>query len=199
VIWQGRAIGTLSLQVPGHHNVLNAGAALAMGLALGLAPADLLSGLATFQGAGRRFEIKSTVHGIRIVDDYGHHPTEITVTLEAARRFAGDGRVLVVFQPHRYSRTQVFLSDFARALDLADEVVLLEIYAASEAVIPGVSSSDIASLMTHGHFIPNFEQASEWIIEQAKPGDVILTLGAGDVNSLAPIIGEGLARRFSVL
>ena len=197
VIWKGRAIGTLSLHVPGHHNILNAAAALAMGLTLGLAPVDLLAGLATFQGAGRRFEIKSTIHGIRIVDDYGHHPTEIKVTLEAARRFAGDGRVLVIFQPHRYSRTQAFLSEFAHALEIADEVVLLEIYAASEAVIPGVSSSNIASLMNKGHFIPNFEQASEWIVEQAKPGDVILTLGAGDVNSLASIIGEGLTRRFS--
>ena len=197
VIWQGRAIGTLSLQVPGHHNILNAAAALAMGLTLGLAPSDLLAGLSTFQGTGRRFEVKSIVHGIRIVDDYGHHPTEITVTLEAARRFAGDGRVLVIFQPHRYSRTQAFLKEFARSLEIADEVVLLEIYAASEAVIPGVSSSDIASLMTHGHFIPNFAMASEWIVEHAKTGDVILTLGAGDVNSLAPIIAEGLTRRFA--
>jgi UDP-N-acetylmuramate--alanine ligase len=196
-IWQGRVIGTLTLQVPGHHNLLNASAALAMGLSLGFSSPDLLTGLGTFQGAGRRFEVTATVHGIRVVDDYGHHPTEIAVTIAAARRFAGDGRVLVIFQPHRYTRTQAFLPEFARALDEADETVLLEIYAASESVIPGVSASKIADLMTNGHFIPNFIEASDWMIEKAKPGDVILTLGAGDVNSLAPIIAEGLARRFS--
>ena len=196
-LWQGRAIGTLNLQVPGHHNLLNAAAALAMGLSLGFSAGDLLSGLATFQGAGRRFEVKGTVHGIRVVDDYGHHPTEISVTIAAARRYAGDGRVLVIFQPHRYSRTQAFLKDFATSLSAADETVLLEVYAASEEVIPGVSSATIAEMMTNGHFIPNFVHASDWVIEHAKPGDVILTLGAGDVNSLAPIICEGLTRRFA--
>ena len=197
VLWKGRLVGTLTLQVPGTHNVLNAGAALAMGLALGAPAAELLSGLASFHGAGRRFELKATVHGIRVVDDYGHHPTEITVTLNAAKRYAGDGRVLAIFQPHRYSRTQAFLKEFSTALDIADEVILLEIYAASEKPIPGVSASQIASAMTNGRFIPNFIEASDWVIENAKPGDVILTLGAGDVNSLAPIISEGLARRFN--
>ena len=102
-----------------------------------------------------------------MIDDYGHHPTEIDVTLTAARRYAGDGRVLVIFQPHRYSRTQAFLNQFAATLDLADLAILLEIYPASEKPI-----------------------------SMAKPGDVILTLGAGDVNSLAPIIAQGLERRF---
>ena len=196
-LWNGRLVGTLSLQVPGLHNVLNAGAALAMGLALGAPAAELLSGLASFHGAGRRFELKGTVHGIRVIDDYGHHPTEITVTLEAAKRYAGDGRVLAIFQPHRYSRTQAFMKEFSTALDIADEVILLEIYAASEKPIPGVSAAQIASAMERGQFIPNFIEASDWVIENAKPGDVILTLGAGDVNSLAPIICDGLARRFN--
>ena len=196
-LWNGRLVGTLSLQVPGLHNVLNAGAALAMGLALGAPAAELLSGLASFHGAGRRFELKGTVHGIRVIDDYGHHPTEITVTLEAAKRYAGDGRVLAIFQPHRYSRTQAFMKEFSTALDIADEVILLEIYAASEKPIPGVSAAQIASAMEHGQFIPNFIEASDWVIDNAKPGDVILTLGAGDVNSLAPIICDGLARRFN--
>jgi UDP-N-acetylmuramate--alanine ligase len=197
VIWRGRTIGTMSLQVPGLHNVLNAGAALAMALVLGAPAAEALNGLASFHGTGRRFELKATVHGIRVIDDYGHHPTEIDVTLTAAKRYAGDGRVLVIFQPHRYSRTQAFMNEFARALSIADEVVLLEIYAASEAPITGITSETIAVQMEHGRFIPNFLEASDWVIDNAKPGDVIITLGAGDVNSLAPIIGDGLARRFN--
>ena len=197
VIWNGRTIGTMSLQVPGLHNVLNAGAALAMALALGAPAAEALNGLASFHGTGRRFELKATVHGIRVIDDYGHHPTEIDVTLTASKRYDGDGRVLVVFQPHRYSRTQAFMNEFARALSIADEVVLLEIYAASEAPITGVTSETIAVQMEHGRFIPNFLEASDWVIDNAKPGDVIITLGAGDVNSLAPIISDGLARRFN--
>jgi UDP-N-acetylmuramate--alanine ligase len=197
VIWRGRTIGTMSLQVPGLHNVLNAGAALAMALVLGAPAAEALNGLASFHGTGRRFELKATVHGIRVIDDYGHHPTEIDVTLTAAKRYAGDGRVLVIFQPHRYSRTQAFMNEFARALSIADEVVLLEIYAASEAPITGITSETIAVQMEHGRFIPNFLEASDWVIETAKPGDVIITLGAGDVNSLAPIISDGLARRFN--
>jgi UDP-N-acetylmuramate--alanine ligase len=195
-LWKGRAVGTIELQVPGHHNLLNAAAALAMGLALSSPAAALLEGLASFQGAGRRFELKASVAGIRVIDDYGHHPTEINVTLTAARRYAGDGRVLVIFQPHRYSRTQAFLDQFADTLDLADLAILLEIYPASEKPIPGVSASLIAEKMSHGKFMPNFLEASEEIISMAKPGDVILTLGAGDVNSLAPIIAQGLERRF---
>ena len=197
ILWRGRAVGTLELQVPGLHNILNAGACIAMGLALGLPIHQLLEGLHSFRGTGRRFELKATEHGIRIVDDYGHHPTEITVTLEAARRYAGDGRLLVVFQPHRYSRTQAFLDGFATALDLADDVTLLEIYAASEKPIAGVSAQLIAEKMRNGHFIPNFAQAADRVIEIANPGDVIITLGAGDVNSLAPIIAEGLMKRFA--
>jgi UDP-N-acetylmuramate--alanine ligase len=197
VLWKGRAIGNMSLQVPGLHNVLNAGAALAMGLALGAPTAEMLNGLASFQGTGRRFELKGTVHGIRIIDDYGHHPTEVEVTLAAAKRYAGDGRLIVIFQPHRYSRTKAFMGAFARALSAADEVVLLEVYAASEMPITGITSETIAEQMTNGHFIPNFLEASEWVIAQSKPGDVIVTLGAGDVNSLAPIISDGLARRFN--
>lgn len=198
VLWKGRAVGSLELQVPGHHNLLNAAAVMAMGLSLGLPGAQLLEGLKSFQGAGRRFELKSSIAGIRIIDDYGHHPTEINVTLTAARRFAGEGRVLVIFQPHRYSRTQAFIHNFATALDLADFAILLEIYPASEKPIPGVSSELITNEMKNGRFIPNFLEASEEIIAIAQPGDVILTLGAGDVNSLAPIIAQGLERRFHI-
>ena len=197
VMWRGRTVGNISLIVPGLHNLLNAAAALATGLQLGLPAPELLTGLSRFQGAGRRFELKGSVAGIRVVDDYGHHPTEISVTLDAARRYAGDGRVLVLFQPHRYSRTQAFLGSFAQQLDKADRAILLEIYAASEKPIPGLSAENIVEKMKRGEFIPNYFDAAEAIISDARPGDVILTLGAGDVNSLGPIILDGLSKRFS--
>jgi UDP-N-acetylmuramate--alanine ligase len=195
-IWKGTVVGIIELQVPGKHNLLNAAGTLALAMAFDLNVPSFLEGLRSFRGAGRRFELKATVNGIRIIDDYGHHPTEITVTLEAARRYADAGRVLVIFQPHRYTRTQAFLDQFASSLDLADDVTLLEIYAASEVPIPGVSASLIAERMQNGIYLPNFVEASERVIDMAKPGDVILTLGAGDVNSLAPIIADGLAKRF---
>ena len=193
-IWHGKVIGKLELNVPGHHNLMNAAAALAAGIVLDQVPSELIDGLATFKGAGRRFEIKGTVNGIRVIDDYGHHPTEIEVTLTAARRFAGDGRLIVVFQPHRYSRTKAFIDNFATTLDLADEVIVLEIYAASEKPIAGISSEAIVEKMSNGKFIPNFMEAVETVVKSAKPGDVIITLGAGDVSSLAPIIVEELAK-----
>jgi len=193
-IWHGKVIGKLELNVPGHHNLMNAAAALATGVVLDQAPNEMIDGLATFKGAGRRFEIKGTVNGIRVIDDYGHHPTEIEVTLTAARRFAGDGRLIVIFQPHRYSRTKAFIDNFATTLDLADEVIVLEIYAASEKPIAGISSEAIVEKMSNGRFIPNFMEAVETVVKSAKPGDVIITLGAGDVSSLAPIIVEELAK-----
>ena len=193
-IWHGKVIGKLELSVPGHHNLMNAAAALAAGIVLDQAPTEMIDGLATFKGAGRRFEIKGTVNGIRVIDDYGHHPTEIEVTLTAARRFAGEGRLIVVFQPHRYSRTKAFINNFATTLDLADEVIVLEIYAASEKPIAGISSEAIVEKMSHGSFIPNFIDAVDAVVKSAKPGDVVITLGAGDVSSLAPIIVEELAK-----
>ena len=193
-IWKGKSVGHIELQVPGQHNLLNAAGVLATALKLGFPIAELLTGLATFRGTGRRFELKGTVHGVRVIDDYGHHPTEIEVTLTAARRFAGDGRIIVLFQPHRYSRTKAFIDKFATALDLADEVIVLEIYAASEKPIAGVSSAAIVEKMSRAKFIPNFMAAVESVVKSAKPGDVVITLGAGDVSSLAPIIVEELAK-----
>ena len=195
-VWRGKVVGVIELQVPGHHNLLNAAAVLATGLNLGFAPSDLLTGLAMYRGTGRRFELKGTVHGVRVVDDYGHHPTEIDVTLKAARRFAGEGRLIVIFQPHRYSRTQAFFKGFAQSLEQADRVIVLEIYAASEKSIPGVTSKLITELMKNGEYIPNFVEVTDQVIDSAQPLDVILTLGAGDVSSLAPIIVDGLVRRF---
>lgn len=196
-LWKGRAVGQLELQTPGHHNLLNAAAALTAGLALGLPASQLIAGLATFRGTGRRFELKGQVHGIRVVDDYGHHPTEIDVTLTAAKRYATDGRVLVVFQPHRYSRTRAFTKEFAQVLDKAHHTWVLEVYGSSEKQIPGVSGQSITQLMHHGEFEPNFMAVVASVVEEAKPGDVILTLGAGDVSSLAPIIVEALSLKYS--
>jgi UDP-N-acetylmuramate--alanine ligase len=159
--------------------------------------AQLLAGLGIFRGTGRRFELKGTVSGVRVIDDYGHHPTEIHVTLDAARRFAGDGRLIVIFQPHRFSRTQAFASKFSEALDKADRAIVLEIYAASEKPIEGVTSRLITSSMSKGEYIPNFIEVTDSVVASAQPGDVIMTLGAGDVSSLAPIIVEGLQRRFA--
>jgi UDP-N-acetylmuramate--alanine ligase len=194
-IWKGRSVGHIELQVPGQHNLLNAAGALATGLKLGFPAADLLTGLATFRGTGRRFEIKGVVHGVRVIDDYGHHPTEINVTLQAARRYADAGRLIVIFQPHRYSRTKAFAAQFAHELSAADRAIVLEVYAASEKPIDGVSSKLITSMMSKGEYIPNFVEVTDSVVADAQPGDVIVTLGAGDVSSLAPIIVEGLARR----
>jgi UDP-N-acetylmuramate--alanine ligase len=196
-IWKGKSVGHIELQVPGQHNLLNAAGVLATALKLGFPVAELLTGLATFRGTGRRFELKGTVHGVRVIDDYGHHPTEIHVTLEAARRYADEGRLIVIFQPHRYSRTKAFAAKFATELDRADRAIVLEVYAASEKPIDGVSSKMITSKMNKGEYIPNFVEVADSVIADAQPGDVIVTLGAGDVSSLAPIIVEGLSRRFS--
>jgi UDP-N-acetylmuramate--alanine ligase len=196
-VWNGKTVGHIELQVPGHHNLLNAAGVLATGLKLGFGAAELLTGLGTFRGTGRRFELKGTVHGVRVIDDYGHHPTEIQVTLEAARRYAADGRLIVIFQPHRYSRTQAFASAFATVLDTADRAIVLEVYAASEKPIDGVTSKLITQHMKIGEYIPNFVEVTDSVIEMAQPGDVIMTLGAGDVSSLAPIIVDGLNRRFA--
>ena len=196
VLWNGAKIGTLELSVPGEHNVLNAAAVLAVGLELGLPAAALLDGLIKFHGAGRRFELKGTVGGVRVIDDYGHHPTEIKVTLDAARRYAGGGKVLVIFQPHRYSRTKAFTKEFAESLRIADGTWLLEVYAASEQPITGVTSANIAKLIKGAKFEPNFIAVTESIAQAANPGDVIMTLGAGDVSSLGPLILEELSKRF---
>lgn len=197
VLWNGAKIGTLELSVPGEHNVLNAAAVLAVGLELGLSATSLLDGLIKFHGAGRRFELKGSVGGIRVVDDYGHHPTEINVTLTAAKLYAGGGRLLVIFQPHRYSRTKAFLKEFAQSLSIADHAWLLEVYAASEQPISGVSSANIVKLMSSGTFEPNFIAVTEAVAQEAKPGDVIITLGAGDVSSLGPIILDELSKKFN--
>ncbi|MEI6038438.1 MAG: UDP-N-acetylmuramate--L-alanine ligase [Actinomycetes bacterium] len=195
---KGSVIGDIELAIPGAHNLLNAAAALAAGIALGAQSSDLLKGLSEFTGARRRFELKGEVAGIRIVDDYGHHPTEVRVTLETARRYAGNGKLFVIFQPHRYTRTQIFAQQFGDALNIADQIYLLEVYAASESPIPGVSSLLIAQGRSEDkfHYQPSMIEIIHQVTKLVEPGDVIITLGAGDVNSIAPVMLEALGERF---
>lgn len=186
----GKVLGELSLSIPGRHNVENATSALAAGLKLGAPVSDLLTGLSSFSGAKRRFENKGSANGVTVIDDYGHHPTEVRVTLETAKRFAGNGKVIAIFQPHRYSRTAMFVSEFAEVLDIADQIFLLEVYAASEAAMPGVSSILISNAMASPKvkFEPSMIEVVNESVAMANPGDVIITLGAGDVNLLVPMI-----------
>ena len=193
----GRKIGELNLAVAGKHNLLNAVAAFAAGSAMGITEDKLITGLKSFTGTRRRFELKGEVAGVKVIDDYGHHPTEINVTLTAAKNLAQAGRVLVVFQPHRYSRTAVFSHQFAKALANSDFTFLLEVYAASEQPIPGVSSLLIIKDMKsdQAKFEPSMVQVVSEVAMMAKSGDVIITLGAGDVSSLGDPILQALANR----
>lgn len=193
----GRLIGELKLAVAGEHNLLNALAAFAAATALGAAETKLFDGLSSFTGTKRRFELKGEVDGVKVIDDYGHHPTEIKVTLTTARNLAQAGRVIVIFQPHRYSRTAAFAQQFSTSLQLADFTFLLEVYAASEKPLPGISSLLISKQMSSSQvkFEPSMVEVVNEVSAMAKPGDVILTLGAGDVSSLGEPILQALANR----
>ena len=188
VTWQGIVLGEVALNIPGKHNVLNATAALGAGIALGLNPNQLILGLSKFQGVRRRFELKGTVNGVRVFDDYAHHPTEVSATIATARDVVEQGKIIVIFQPHRYSRTLAFAEGFAESLSNADQVILLDIYGAGEESIPGASSSVIAKQIrdigTKVDFEPSIVAAIELAIAGAKPNDLIITMGAGDVTSL---------------
>jgi len=195
----GKVLPELHLTIPGLHNLFNATAALAAGERLGAGVPELLSGLESFSGSRRRFEHKGTVHGIEVIDDYGHHPTELRVTLETAKKYAAPGRVIVVFQPHRFSRTQAFFAEFAKSLEIADRAFVLEVYPASEAPIPGVTAQLITRASSSGTITqePSMIDAVHAVLDIAEPGDVIMTLGAGDVNSLAPVIVQALEERYA--
>jgi UDP-N-acetylmuramate--alanine ligase len=197
IINTGRKVGEVNLSVPGKHNLLNGLAAFAAGSALNVPAEKLLSGLNTFTGTKRRFELKGEVNGIKVIDDYAHHPTEIRVTLAAARGLAQGGKVYVVFQPHRFSRTAAFHNEFSTALSLADFTFLLEVYAANEKPIAGVSSLMITKSMDRSKaiFEPSMVKVVEEVTTLAKNGDIIITLGAGNVNSLAQPILNAIANQ----
>ncbi|MBB1156430.1 UDP-N-acetylmuramate--L-alanine ligase [Amycolatopsis dendrobii] len=186
----------LRVAVPGEHMALNAVAALLAGLELG-APLDgMAAGLAAFGGVRRRFEFKGRAGDVRVYDDYAHHPTEVAAQLRAVRTAAGSGRVVVVFQPHLYSRTQTFAAEFAEALSLADEVVVLDVFGAREEPVPGVTGALIADRVTAAvHYQPAFDVAAGLVADLVRPGDLAITMGAGDVTQLGPEILAELDRR----
>jgi UDP-N-acetylmuramate--alanine ligase len=189
VVTAAGPLGPFELHVPGRHNVLNATAAVAIAHQLEVTPAQMAEGLNHFRGVDRRFQHRGQARGVTVVDDYGHHPTEIRATLAAARE-CGHGRIHVVFQPHRYSRTLDLLDQFKDAFKDADTVVVLPIYAASEEPIPGVTG-ELLALKIEGprvEYAPDFSSAVAAVVSQAREGDLILTLGAGSVSQLAPQI-----------
>jgi len=179
-------LGPLRLRVPGRHNVLNALAAVAVGLEVGIPFARIAAGLEEFQGAERRFQTRGEAHGVLVVDDYGHHPTEIAAVIAAAR--AGIGRRLIaVFQPHRFSRTEQLLEAFGPAFDGADAVVLTDIYAAGERPIPGITVEVLAGAMRRTTSVPvelikALDDVPAAVASRVRPGDLVITLGAGSIG-----------------
>ena len=187
VVADGKDLGTVTLHVPGRHNVLNALAAVAIGLELEIAFAHIAEALDGFRGVGRRFELRGEVNGVSVIDDYGHHPTEVAATLSAAKQQGG--RVLVIFQPHRYSRTDALREEFGRCFGDADRVWVLDVYAAGETPIPGVSGHTVveaahAAGSKHVEFAASGAEAAAAAAADAKKGDLVITLGAGDVSKL---------------
>ncbi|MGC2210011.1 MAG: UDP-N-acetylmuramate--L-alanine ligase [Candidatus Korobacteraceae bacterium] len=205
VNFQGRDLGRFDLFVPGAHNVLNATAAIAVGMGLEIPVERIREGIAQFRGVDRRFQLKGVCGGVRVVDDYGHHPTEILATLGAARQWmGGTGRIHVIFQPHRFTRTYLLMEEFAQAFPEADRLLVLDIYAASEQPIAGVSGLGLSRKIFcrngfPAEFAASFAAAVEAVVEQTRPGDMVLTLGAGTVSQLGAQILEKLGARDPVV
>jgi UDP-N-acetylmuramate--alanine ligase len=187
----------LRIAVPGRHNALNAAAAFAIAVELGFGPERVAAGLASYQGARRRMELKGEADGVRVLDSYAHHPTELAADLSAARDIAIDGRVIAIFQPHLFSRTRIFAGQFGAALGAADEVFVLDVYAAREDPEPGVTGALVARAVPGGRavFCADRDAVPTAIADIAKPGDVVLTMGAGDVTALGPLLVATLAQR----
>ena len=198
VNYRARDLGEFLLHVPGEHNVRNATAAIAVGFGLDIPIDQIREGLANFRGVDRRFQLKGRANGVTVIDDYGHHPTEIRATLAAARQ-CGFRRIHVIFQPHRYTRTQLLLDEFAAAFGDADTVAVLDIYAASEAPIEGISGKLLADKIAKARsgdatYVASFATAVESVAASTDPGDLVLTLGAGNVSQLGPLVLEELER-----
>ena len=198
-VLRGRRLPTVELAVAGRHLALNSAAALLTGLGLGLPEQALVNGLAGFTGVRRRMELKGTAAGVRVYDDYAHHPTEVTAQLIAAREVAGSGRVIVAFQPHMYSRTAAFADAFGQALALADDVVVMDVYGAREDPVPGVTGALVAGAVPlpaeHVVFEPSWSAVPGRLADRARAGDLVLTLGAGDVTQVGPEVLLLLAER----
>jgi UDP-N-acetylmuramate--alanine ligase len=194
VAFGSQILGPFELMVPGHHNVLNATAAVAIATQLEVAPEKIAQGLRDFRGVDRRFQVKGCARGVAVIDDYGHHPTEIVATLKAARD-CGYAKLHVIFQPHRYTRTRDLLAEFATAFDEADSVQVLDIYAASEEPIDGVSAAALVSAIGREGvaYASSFEEAATRVVGLAREGDAILTLGAGNVSQIAGMVLDQLS------
>jgi UDP-N-acetylmuramate--alanine ligase len=199
VSYRKNDLGEFTLHVPGVHNVLNATAAIAVGVGLDVEPDAIRAALDQFRGVDRRFHLRGRVADVSVIDDYGHHPTEIRATLAAARQ-CGFRKIHVVFQPHRYTRTRDLIEEFTTAFGDADSLFVLDIYAASEKPIEGVSGEALARTVREKsgrstEYVSSFADAVAAAAAVAQDGDMILTLGAGSVSQLGPMILEKLKER----
>ena len=199
VTFQKKDLGEFTLHVPGVHNILNATAAIAVGVGLDVGVEAIRTGLDQFRGVDRRFQLRGRVAGVSVVDDYGHHPTEIKATLAAARQ-CGFRKIYIVFQPHRYTRTRDLMEEFTTAFGDADSLLVLDIYAASEKPIEGISGEALAQAIREKSgqdvkYASSFADAMTSVVQAAQEGDMILTLGAGNVSQLGPMILEELKGR----
>ena len=183
----GSPLCRVRLSVPGQHNVLNALAAAAAAQVCGVAPQAIAKGLASFTGAKRRFERKGDFHGVEVYDDYAHHPTEIQATLSGVSAL-GYSRVFCVFQPHTYSRTAELFSEFARSFTAADQVIFADIYSAREVNTSGITSADLARAVPGALYFDSFSDIVSYLRENARPGDLVLTMGAGDVYKIGEML-----------
>jgi UDP-N-acetylmuramate--alanine ligase len=199
VSYRKQELGEFTLHVPGVHNILNATAAIAVGIGLDIGVEAIRTALDQFRGVDRRFQLRGRAAGVSVIDDYGHHPTEIKATLAAARQ-CGFRRVHVIFQPHRYTRTRDLLEEFTAAFDDADSLFVLDIYAASEKPIDGITGEILAQRIReknakNGRYANSFAEAVDAAAVVAQDGDMILTLGAGSVSQLGPMIVDKLKER----
>ena len=199
VSYRGKDLGDFTLHVPGLHNILNGTAAIAVAIGLDLEIDNVRTALENFRGVDRRFQLRGQADGVSVIDDYGHHPTEIKATLAAARQ-CGFRKIHVIFQPHRYTRTQELMDEFAGAFHDADTLSVLDIYAASEAPIEGVTGPALAERISQiggkpASYVSSFEEAVGAVSGRAQDGDMVLTLGAGSVSQLGPMILEKLRAR----
>jgi UDP-N-acetylmuramate--alanine ligase len=202
VSYHKQDLGEFTLHVPGMHNILNATAAIAVGVGLDVALEAIRTGLDQFRGVDRRFQLRGRVAGVSVIDDYGHHPTEIKATLAAARQ-CGFRKIHVLFQPHRYTRTRDLMEEFTTAFGDADSLFVLDIYAASEKPIEGVSGEALARTVREkggrsAQYVNSFADAVIKVADAAEDGDMILTLGAGSVSQLGPMILEKLKERNAI-
>lgn len=185
------------LTIPGEHNAINAAGALTVLFGLGFDPAEALRAICKFRGTDRRFQLHGERRGVRVYDDFAHHPTEVSAALKAARAVVGTGKLITVFQPHLYSRTRMMHDQFAEALSASDQVVVLDIYAAREDPEPGVTGVLVADSFKNQeqvHYVPNWDDAPAVAASLAEPGDFIVTMGCGDVYRMVPQLIEALEK-----